>query len=66
MPASVTVTLRVVRSTSARPDLLLEPADLLRERRLGDVLARRGPREVLLLSERDEVAQLSKFHKLSV
>ena len=46
--------------------LLLEPADLLRQRRLGDVLARRGPCEVLLVSERDEVAQLSKFHKLSV
>ena len=47
-------------------DLLLEPADLLRERRLGDVLARRGPREVLLVGERDEVAQLPEFHKLSL
>jgi hypothetical protein len=30
------------------------------------VLARRGAREVLLVSERDEVPQLPKFHKLSV
>ena len=48
------------------PDLLLEPADLLRERRLGDVLARRRPREVLLFGERHEVAQLAKFHKQSL
>ena len=47
-------------------DLLLEPPDLLRQRRLGDVLARRRAREVLLVGERDEVAQLAKFHKLSV
>ena len=48
------------------PDLLLEPADLLGERGLGDVLARRRPREVPLIGERDEVAQLPKFHKLSL
>ena len=46
--------------------LLLEPANLLRQRRLGYVLARRGAREVLLVGERDEVAQLAKLHKLSV
>jgi hypothetical protein len=30
------------------------------------VLARRGPREVLLIGEGDEVAQLPKFHKHSL
>ena len=48
------------------PDLLLEPADLLRERGLGDVLARGGPGEVLLVGERHEVAQLAKLHKQSL
>ena len=62
----MTVTRRVVRSTRASADLLLEPADLLGERGLGDVLARRRPREVLLVGERDEVAQLPNFHKLSL
>jgi len=48
------------------PDLLLEPADLLRQGGLGDVLARRRPREVLLVGERHEIAQLAKLHKLSL
>ena len=47
-------------------DLLLEPADLLGQRGLGDVLASRRAREVLLVGERDEVAQLPKFHKQSL
>ena len=49
-----------------QPDLLLEPADLLRQRRLGDVLPRCGPREVTLVGKRDQVSQLAKFHKQSV
>ena len=44
------------------PDLVLEPLDLLRERRLGDVEPRRGAREVALVVERDEVAQLPQLH----
>ena len=40
-------------------DLLLEPVDLLGERRLGDVRARRGSREMPLVGEGDEVAQLT-------
>ena len=56
-------TRRVVRSTSATPDLLLEPADLLGQRRLGDVLALGGAGEVALVGERDEVPELSQIHK---
>ena len=42
----------------------LEPADLPRERRLGDVQALGGAAEVQLLGDRDEVAQLpqGRFH----
>ena len=47
-------------------DLVLEPADLLGERGLGDVLARRGAGEVALVGERDEVAELAKIHKHSL
>ena len=47
-------------------ELGLEAADLLRERRLRDVLARRGAREVALVRERDEVAQLAQIHALSL
>jgi hypothetical protein len=35
--------------------LLLEPANLMTERWLGDVQPVRGPAEVKLLSDRDEV-----------
>ena len=45
------------------PDLLLEALDLLRECRLGDVLTRRRAGEMALVGDRDEVAQLSEFHK---
>ena len=47
-------------------ELLLEPADLLRERGLGDVLASRRAGEVLFVGERDEIAQLAKLHKQSL
>jgi hypothetical protein len=40
------------------PQVVLELLDLLRERRLGDVQARRGPSEVALLAHRDEVAEV--------
>ena len=48
------------------PDLRLEAADLLRQRRLGDVLAGGRASEVTLVGERDEVAQLSQIHALSL
>ena len=48
------------------PDLGLQPADLLRQRGLGDVLARGGAREVALVGERHEVAQLAQFHTHSL
>ena len=43
-------------------DLVLEALDLLRERGLRDVQARRRAREVPLVGERDQVAQLAQFH----
>ena len=49
-----------------QPDLGLQAADLLGERGLGDVLARRRAGEVALVGERDEVAQLAKFHSDSL
>ena len=42
----------------------LERADLLAERRLGDVQARRGAPEVQLLGDGDEIAKLAEFHDL--
>jgi hypothetical protein len=48
--------------TPVRADLGLQAADLLGERRLGDVLARGGARQVPLVSERDELAQLPQIH----
>ena len=47
-------------------ELRLEAADLLRERRLRDVLARGGAREVALVGERDEIAQLAQIHAFSL
>jgi hypothetical protein len=46
-----------------QPELVLEPADLLGERRLGNVLERGRAGEVPLLRERNEVAELAQFHK---
>jgi len=48
------------------PDLGLQPLDLLRQRGLCDVLASRGSREVTLVGERHEVAQLAQFHMHSL
>ena len=45
------------------PELLLEPLDLLRERRLCDVFSRRRAREMALVGERDQVPELPKIHK---
>jgi hypothetical protein len=42
-----------------QPELCLQALDLLGERRLGHVLACRRTREVLLVGDRDEVAQLA-------
>ncbi len=44
------------------PELGLEPADLLAQRRLGDVQALRGPTEVELVGNRGEVAQMAQLH----
>ena len=44
------------------PELVLERADLLAQRRLGDVQALGGAAEVQLLRDRDEVAKLAQFH----
>jgi hypothetical protein len=54
----------VVRGAVEQPNpkLALEPADLLAERRLRDVLALGRPPEVQLLSQCHEVAQLTELH----
>ena len=44
-------------------DFVLQAADLLREGRLGHVLALCGAGEVQLLGEGHQVAQLAQFHK---
>jgi hypothetical protein len=44
--------------------LVLEPPDLLGEGGLRDVLAGGGAGEVALLRKSDQVAKLSKIHKL--
>ena len=47
-------------------ELGLEAADLLRQRRLRDVLAGGSAGEMALVGERDEVAQLAEIHALSL
>jgi hypothetical protein len=47
-------------------ELLLESPDLLRERGLGDVLARGCAREVAFLGQCDEIPKLPKIHKASL
>ena len=50
----------------ADPDFFLQATDLLRQRRLGNVLARGGSREVEFLGEGDEIAQLAEIHAFSL
>ena len=56
------------RHLPARPleeriaDLLLQFADLLAERRLGDVQRLRRPREVLMIRDGDEIREVTQFH----
>jgi hypothetical protein len=61
-PASVSVTLRLVRSSRATPSRRSRLGDSARQRRLGDSQALGGPAEVQLLSEDDEISQLSRLH----
>ena len=44
------------------PKLTFETADLLRERGSSKVKTRRGPTEMQLLGNGDEVGQLPEFH----
>jgi hypothetical protein len=48
------------------PKLVLEPADLLGQGRLGDVLTFSGASEMPLVSKRDEVAKLANIHKQNI
>ena len=48
------------------PELVLQPPDLLRQRRLRDVQQPGRAREVALVGQRDEVAQLAQFHHTSL
>ena len=48
------------------PQLGLEGADLLAERRLGDVQTSRRAPEVQLLGDGDEIAKLAEFHDLDL
>ncbi|MGY3684404.1 hypothetical protein ACVWXU_008027 [Streptomyces sp. TE33382] len=43
-------------------ELLLQPGDLMAERRLDDQAPFRGPREVPRLGDREDVAHLLQFH----
>ena len=54
-----------VAQEDALAQLGLEPADLLRDRRLRDLQPLGRAREVRLLGDRDEVGELSKFHNES-
>jgi hypothetical protein len=48
-----------------QPQLVLEPADLLRQRRLGDVdVLRRAP-EMAVADDRGEVLELAQLHALA-
>jgi hypothetical protein len=47
-------------------ELGLEPPDLLRERRLGDVQPVGGAAEMALLGDGDERAQVSELHRRAI
>ena len=47
---------------SVGPDLVLKRCDLLRKRRLGDMQARRRPREAAFLGDRQKISENAKFH----
>jgi hypothetical protein len=51
-----------VADQKLRPELALEVADLLRQRRSRNVKPLRGPTEMQLLGNRNEVAQLAELH----
>src|SRR4051794_31478973 len=53
--------LRAVEEPDA--ELLLELADLLADRRLGDVEPLRGAAEVQLFGDGDEVPEMAEFHR---
>jgi hypothetical protein len=47
-------------------DLVLQTFDLLRQCRLGDVLARRSAGEAALVRERHQISQLANLHSASL
>jgi hypothetical protein len=59
LPAPVSRTERLVRSNSWAPTVGFERLDRLAQRRLADVQALGGAREVQLLGDGDEVAQVA-------
>ena len=58
------VDVSAVADEQLSPELTFKVADLLRQRRSRNVQPLRGPTEVQLLGNRDEVAQLSEFHAI--
>ena len=50
----------------ADAEILLEPADLLAERRLRDVKALCGATEVQLFGDGDEVPKVAKLHERTI
>ena len=63
-PAAVSSTPCDVRRSSVEPELGLQPPDLLRERRLGDVERLGRAREVPVARDRREVLELAQLHVL--
>ena len=61
-PASVVHDLLADPVEQRLADLFLELADLVRQRRLGDVHPRRRPGEAQMLGDGDEVAKMPQLH----
>ena len=61
-PAGASRTDRLVRWNSVTPVLAFQPGDLVAQRRLHHVAPGRGPREVALLGDADEVLELAEIH----